>query len=46
MADRPTQTPRWVKALGAIAVAVIALIVGLHLTGHGFGGQMHGMHQP
>jgi hypothetical protein len=32
------QTPRWVKAFGIFAVALILLFVALHLTGHG----MHG----
>ncbi len=34
--------PRWVKVLGAIALILLAMLVVLHLTGHGFGG--HSMH--
>ena len=31
-------TPRWVKVLGLIALALLLLFVILHLTGGGFGG--------
>ena len=38
-------TPRWVKVLGAIGIALIVAFVILHLTGHGFGGH-HGFGDP
>ncbi|MDQ6693348.1 MAG: hypothetical protein M3014_02870 [Chloroflexota bacterium] len=31
--DTPPSTPGWVKVLGIIAVVLILLFVGLHLTG-------------
>ncbi|MBT9470778.1 MAG: hypothetical protein IV099_06295 [Phenylobacterium sp.] len=34
-------TPRWVKVFGIIGLVLVALFVVLHLTGHGFGRQMH-----
>lgn len=33
--------PAWVKMLGAVALVLVALFVGLHLTGHGFGPHAH-----
>lgn len=48
MARQPNgATPRWVKVLIAIGLSLIVLIVILHLTGHGLGGQ-HGVlgHMP
>ncbi|MEU6523473.1 hypothetical protein ABZ892_11680 [Streptomyces sp. NPDC046924] len=38
----PPGTPRWVKVSGAAALAVIALLLALHLTGSGMGPGMHG----
>lgn len=35
----PPSTPRWVKMLIIIFIALIALIVILHLTGYDFGGR-------
>lgn len=34
----PTGAPRWVKAVGIIAVILLILFVILHLTGNGMGG--------
>jgi hypothetical protein len=31
-------TPRWVRVLGTIMVALVLLFVALHLAGHGFAG--------
>jgi hypothetical protein len=40
-------TPRWVKAFAWVALALLLLFVGLHLSGHGFGGHgHHEMHPP
>ncbi|MFI2433287.1 hypothetical protein [Streptomyces sp. NPDC018693] len=36
-------TPRWVKVSGALALAVVALVLVLHLTGF-VGPGMHGGH--
>ena len=33
--------PAWVKMLGAVALVLVTLFVGLHLTGHGFGPHAH-----
>jgi hypothetical protein len=33
--DRPPSTPRWVKVVGIIIIALILLFVILKLTGHG-----------
>ncbi len=35
-------TPGWVKAFLAVAGALLALLIVLHLLGLGFGPQMHG----
>jgi hypothetical protein len=53
-ADReaPPSTPRWVKAFGIIALVLILLFVGVHLTGNApthtpaSGGTEHGMQAP
>jgi hypothetical protein len=52
-ADResPPSTPGWVKAFGIIAVVLVLLFVGMHLTGNGpmhtpSGGTEHGMQAP
>ncbi len=43
--------PRWVKAFGIIAIVLVLLFVGLHLTGNapthmpGSGGAEHGLRQ-
>ncbi len=48
MADLPpdpgddTRTPRWVKVLGIIALALVLLVVIMLLTGHGPGRHMSG----
>ncbi len=39
-AGSPPATPRWVKAFGAIALALVLLFVILHLTGGGFRSHM------
>ena len=36
-----TDTPRWVKVLGVVAIVLVLLFVGMHLAGGGFGGHMH-----
>lgn len=33
----PPKMPTWVKAFCVVALALLLLIVGLHLTGRGFG---------
>lgn len=33
--------PRWVKLFAIVGVVLVVLFVVLHLTGHGFGHQMH-----
>lgn len=40
----PPGTPRWVKILGFIFIALIALVIVLHLTGNSLGGP--GSHAP
>jgi hypothetical protein len=40
----PPSTPRWVKVLGIIFIALVVLVVILHLTGNSLGGP--GMHTP
>ena len=35
-------TPGWVKAFFAVLAVLVAIFVGLHLSGHGFGRHMHG----
>jgi hypothetical protein len=32
--DQPPATPQWVKILAIIALLVVLLVGGLHLTGH------------
>ncbi len=50
--ESPPSTPRWVKAFGIIAVVLLLLLVGLHLTGNapthmpGASGAEHGMQAP
>jgi hypothetical protein len=50
--ESPPNTPRWVKAFGIIAVVLLLLFVGLHLTGNapthmpGSSGAEHGMQAP
>ncbi len=39
--ELPPSAPRWVKALGFIALGLVALVVVLHLAGIGFGPHMH-----
>ena len=39
--DSPPSTPRWVYALGIIALVLVVLVVILHLAGGGFGSHMH-----
>ena len=34
----PPSTPRWVKVVAIIALALVLLVVILHVTGRGFGG--------
>ncbi|WP_372783303.1 hypothetical protein [Phenylobacterium sp.] len=46
MSKSQTGAPRWVRVFGGIAVVLLLAIVGLHLTGHGFGRHMHELHQP
>ena len=38
--------PRWVKVFGTIGLVLVALVVVLHLTGHGMGAHYHGMSMP
>lgn len=38
--ESPPGTPRWVKAFGIIAIVLLLLLAGLHLTGNA---PMHGM---
>lgn len=35
-------TPGWVKAFFAVLAVLVAIFVGLHLLGLGFGRHMHG----
>ena len=50
--DSPPGTPRWVKAFGIVAIVLLLLFAGLHLTGNapthmpGSGGTEHGLHAP
>jgi hypothetical protein len=50
--ESPPSTPRWVKAFGIIAVVLLLLFAGLHLTGNGpthmpgASGAEHGMQAP
>jgi len=50
--DSPPKTPRWVKAFGIIAVVLLLLFAGLHLTGNApthmpdASGAEHGMQAP
>jgi ABC-type Fe3+ transport system permease subunit len=37
----PPNAPRWVKALGFVALGFVVLFVALHLAGIGFGPHMH-----
>jgi hypothetical protein len=42
-------TPRWVKAIGIMAIALLLLLVGLHLIGMSLLSQLsdgHGEHAP
>ncbi|MBC9726006.1 hypothetical protein [Streptomyces sp. TRM68367] len=43
-AGTPPSAPRWVKISGSVALAVVALVLVLHLTGSGMGPGMHGGH--
>ena len=38
---RRDATPGWVKVAGVVGIILVLLFVILHLTGHGFGPQMH-----
>ena len=40
----PAGRPLWVNVFGALTLAFLLVVVVLHLTGHGMGPQMHGMH--
>ena len=48
----PPSTPRWVKVSGIIAIVLVLLFVGMHLTGHvpthtpPASGVEHGMQTP
>jgi hypothetical protein len=48
----PPRTPRWVKASGIVAIVLVLLFVGLHVTGNvpshtpSFSGTDHGMQAP
>ena len=49
----PPSTPRWVKVFAVVAIVLIVLFVGLHLTGNTLGGpgshaspSDHGWQQP
>ncbi len=50
--ESPPSTPRWVKASAILAIVLVLLFVGLHLTGNtpmhsmASGGAMHGMQAP
>jgi hypothetical protein len=50
--ESPPSAPRWVKAFGIIAIVLVLLFVGLHLTGNAplhtpfSGGAEHGMQAP
>jgi hypothetical protein len=50
--ESPPSAPRWVKAFGIIAIVLLLLFVGLHLTGNAAlhapssGGAEHGMQAP
>jgi hypothetical protein len=50
--ESPPSAPRWVKAFGLIAMILVLLFVGLHLTGNAplhtpsTGGAEHGMQAP
>jgi hypothetical protein len=44
---QPPGMPRWVKLFGLIAIVLLLLVVGLHLTGRApFMQVEHGMQQP
>ena len=36
--DPDAPTPRWVKVSGLVALALVAVFVGLHLLGYNLGG--------
>jgi hypothetical protein len=50
--ESPPATPRWVKAFGIIAIVLVLLFVGLHVSGNApmhtmsFSGTEHGMQAP
>ncbi len=50
--ESPPRTPRWVKSLGIIAIVLLLLFLGLHVTGHvpthtpPFGGAEPGLQTP
>jgi hypothetical protein len=50
--ESPPSAPRWVKAFGIIAIVLVLVFVGLHLTGNAplhtpsSGGIEHGMQAP
>jgi hypothetical protein len=39
--ESPPSTPRWVKVFVITFIILVLLFVILHLTGYGFGDQMH-----
>jgi hypothetical protein len=43
-ASTPPSMPLWVKVFGIIAIVLVLLFVGMHLTGMGLGGHMMGNH--
>lgn len=50
--ESPPRTPRWVKTFGIVAIVLVLLLVGLHLTGNvpshtpSFSGTDHSMLAP